>query len=73
MIKKDYASLSAVGGSKAVPFVQKLFCKMVQPQKNFKHMKTIKEIIQSKEIEIIEDTQLEQLKGGITMTDNVVL
>jgi hypothetical protein len=26
MIKKDYASLSAAGGSKAVPFVQKFFC-----------------------------------------------
>ena len=36
-------------------------------------MKTIKEIMQDKEIEIIEDTQLEQLKGGITMTENVVL
>jgi hypothetical protein len=26
MIKKDDASLSAVGGSKAIPFVQKFFC-----------------------------------------------
>jgi hypothetical protein len=26
MIKKDYASLPAVGGSVAVPFVQKFFC-----------------------------------------------
>jgi hypothetical protein len=28
MIKKDYASLSAAGGSKAVPFVQKNFKQM---------------------------------------------
>jgi hypothetical protein len=26
MIKKDYAGLPAVGGSKAVPLVQKFFC-----------------------------------------------
>jgi hypothetical protein len=35
MIKKDYVGLPAVGGSKAVPFVQKFYCILPLAEKSY--------------------------------------